>query len=265
MSNLEQIRQTQLGFWNAASTVAAYARQEFLYQPEMRLLGMLRDAWSRTSMLDIGVGAGRTSLYFAELCAQYVGIDYADEMVRRCNERFRGRWPNATFVQGDAADLSGHQDASHDVVLFSFNGIDGLQLEQRERALSEMKRICRPGGLVVFSSHNLYCVPRLWKFQLKRHPRRFWEELQRWKQVHGKNQTLPEIMAGDFGSRFFDGAAGMNHQLYVRPEKQIAQLRAQGYSEIRVFSSVDGSEITDHENFAGNTQSWFYYICTRGK
>lgn len=265
MSSLEQIRQNQLGFWNAASTVAAYTRQEFLYQPEMRLLGILRAAWPRTSMLDIGVGAGRTSLYFAELCARYVGIDYATEMVRRCTERFRGRWPNATFEQGDAADLSGHADESHDLVLFSFNGIDGLQSGQRDRALAEMKRICRPGGLVVFSSHNLYCVPRLWNFQLKRHPRRLWEEWQRWSQVRRRNQPLPELMSGDFGSQFFDGAAGMNHQLYVRPEKQISQLRDMGFSQVRVFSAVDGSEILDHGNFAGNTQSWFYYICTRGQ
>ena len=57
------------------------------------------------------------------------------------------------------ADLDFAADNSYDFVLFSYNGIDHLELPERERALSEMKRVLRPGGIMAFSSHNANFLP----------------------------------------------------------------------------------------------------------
>jgi ubiquinone/menaquinone biosynthesis C-methylase UbiE len=60
---------------------------------------------------------------------------------------------------GDACDLS-FKSNEFDAVVFSFNGIDCLYpYEKRIQALSEFRRILKPGGFFVFSSHN-NCIPR---------------------------------------------------------------------------------------------------------
>ena len=51
------------------------------------------------------------------------------------------------------------KDGEFDIVLFSFNGIDTLKIEERILAIKEMQRVCKKGGLVVFSSHNSYYLP----------------------------------------------------------------------------------------------------------
>jgi ubiquinone/menaquinone biosynthesis C-methylase UbiE len=87
----------------------------------------------------------------------YLGVDYARTMVERCKQDL----PSYSFVVGDACRLDFAADGSYDLVLFSYNGIDHLDLADRERALFEMKRVLRPGGTMVFSSHNSNFLPEI--------------------------------------------------------------------------------------------------------
>src|SRR5206468_7672141 len=89
------------------------------------------------SILDIGVGGGRTTPYLAELSRHYVGIDYSEEMVRAC----RSRYPGQRFELCDASNLTEFADKSFDAVIFSFNGIDYLGPEGRSRCFSEVARV----------------------------------------------------------------------------------------------------------------------------
>ena len=100
------------------------------------------------SLLDMGVGAGRTTAHLAGR-TDYVAIDWAPEMVRAAREAH----PGVRIDVGDATDLA-FADESFDVVLFSFNGIDCVDLVGRRRVYSEALRVLRPGGVFVFSSHN---------------------------------------------------------------------------------------------------------------
>ena len=54
-------------------------------------------------VLDLGVGAGRTSFTFAALVRTYIGIDYAQAMVEICRSRF-GENDRQKFLCLDAAD-----------------------------------------------------------------------------------------------------------------------------------------------------------------
>jgi ubiquinone/menaquinone biosynthesis C-methylase UbiE len=40
-------------------------------------------------MLDIGVGRGRTTMHFAQAAEEYWAIDYSEETIAACRERFR--------------------------------------------------------------------------------------------------------------------------------------------------------------------------------
>ncbi len=101
-------------------------------------------------ILDIGVGGGRTTAILREISTDYVGIDYTPEMVELC----RSNHPWARIEHGDARDLSAFPDGSKFLVVFSFNGIDAVDYEDRMKILREVHRVLQPGGLFIVSAHN---------------------------------------------------------------------------------------------------------------
>lgn len=132
-----------------ARIVEEYSAHTSLHEGETRLLRLVGDV-SEARMLDLGVGAGRTTAYFLDRVGSYVGLDYSPELVRACRDRF----PEADLSVGDARDLSRFADDSFDFVLFSFNGIDYVSDEGRRRVLTEVRRVLAFGGTFMFSTHN---------------------------------------------------------------------------------------------------------------
>jgi len=103
------------------------------------------------TVLDLGVGGGRTTSYLSRVASRYVGVDYSQAMVDACRRKF----PQIDFVLADASDLSAFEDTSFDAVVFSFNGLDCIVPdEKRLQCLRECWRVLQPGGVFVFSSHN---------------------------------------------------------------------------------------------------------------
>ena len=83
---------------------------------------MFRGRWPEWSVLDIGIGAGRTTGVFATVAGRYLGIDYAPKMVEYC----RAQLPDDDAVSvevADARDLSQFGRDAYDFAMFSFNGI----------------------------------------------------------------------------------------------------------------------------------------------
>jgi SAM-dependent methyltransferase len=132
------------------SVVADFYDTGELQAPERAILERFSDRIRQGTVLDIGVGAGRTTGHLSALAGRYIGVDYSDTMI----ERARAGYPGVDLRQGDARDLSAFADGSIDVVLFSFNGIDSVSHEDRLIILGEIKRVLAPGGLFVFSAHN---------------------------------------------------------------------------------------------------------------
>lgn len=106
---------------------------------------------SGRAVLDIGVGAGRTTYHLRPVARRYEAIDYSSVMVRCVRQRI----PGISVQQADFRDLHMFSDQSFDFVLASSNIIDALSHEGRMQALGEAKRVLRPGGKFAFSSHNL--------------------------------------------------------------------------------------------------------------
>ncbi|MDF3839477.1 class I SAM-dependent methyltransferase [Cupriavidus basilensis] len=102
-------------------------------------------------ILDIGVGGGRTVSIMRAISSNYIGIDYTPELLEVC----RARHPGVSFRQMDARDMSAFADGSFDLVMFSYNGIDAVDMEGRRAILRESARILRPGGRLLFSTHNM--------------------------------------------------------------------------------------------------------------
>jgi ubiquinone/menaquinone biosynthesis C-methylase UbiE len=102
-------------------------------------------------VLDIGVGAGRTTRYLAPVAHRYEAVDYSPVMV----EYFRSAFPENSVNQADFRSLDLFADQSFDFVFAPDNVIDALSHDDRMRALGEAHRVLRVGGVLAFSCHNV--------------------------------------------------------------------------------------------------------------
>jgi SAM-dependent methyltransferase len=152
------IADTNRAVWQQRLTAYSYRHADELMAPERTLIAeMGRSLESRhglplakARLLDLGIGTGRTTGHLAAACESYVGIDYSAEMVRRAKDRF----PALDIREMDARDLSAFAAASFDAVVFSFNGLDYVGHRDRLLILAQIRRVLRPGGAFLLSSHN---------------------------------------------------------------------------------------------------------------
>jgi SAM-dependent methyltransferase len=96
-----------------------------------------------TRLLDVASGPGYVAAAATEMGASVVGVDFASEMVARAARTF----PGIEFVEGDAEALA-FPDRSFDAVAINF-GV--LHLARPDTALSEARRVLKPGGRVAFT------------------------------------------------------------------------------------------------------------------
>jgi malonyl-CoA O-methyltransferase len=135
----------------ALTPMAAYQLWAPNYPPEphnalmraeqMAVIGLLPDVAGRIG-LDAGCGTGRyTRILEARGAAAVVGVDLTPEML------IRAQGPRALIVRGDLCALP-LASASVEVAVcgLALNDVAGVDL-----AFSELARVLRPGGCVVYS------------------------------------------------------------------------------------------------------------------
>jgi len=161
---------TNLQTYDAPEVAAHYAALDYLTPCERVLFEAYIPAES--AILDLGVGGGRTTPHLAKRASRYVGVDYAPAMVKACEAKF----PGLEFKVADAANLSVFPDASFDIVVFAFNGVDYVLPEQSRRGcFAQVHRVLKENGVFIFSSHNARAVlvrPRWNRTRLRQTARR---------------------------------------------------------------------------------------------
>jgi len=230
--------------------VRHFARQANLFRPEVSILELVRTTLRTASMLDVGVGGGRTTLHFAPAARRYVGVDYAPAMIAACRNRFRSR--DLRFCVADARAFP-FADRSFGFVLFSYNGIDYVSHDDRLRVLAEVRRMLEPGGYYAFSTHNLIDAPRFLTTRRSRDPR----VALVCRLLRRHNPPLSVIASADW-IVLRDGALrGSLATYYVRRHAQLRQLADAGFSVVDVLQ-LDGSAAR-----AASADPWLYYLCRR--
>ncbi|MCL3776932.1 MULTISPECIES: demethylmenaquinone methyltransferase [unclassified Actinomyces] len=99
-----------------------------------------------TRVLDLAAGTGTSSVEYADDGADVIACDFSTGMVAEG----KARHPEIEFVAGDAMALP-FADASFDIVTISY-GLRNVQ--DTLAALSEMRRVTRPGGRVVIAEFS---------------------------------------------------------------------------------------------------------------
>jgi len=236
-------------------------RERGLLEPEQFILDYLGPEIAGKDVLDIGVGGGRTTPFLQPVSRRYVGIDYSEPMVAQC----RARHANVDFRVCDAIDVGRLGAGEFDLVFFSLNGIDHASHANRITILDGIHRVLRPGGLFVFSSHNLdgkrwrpLLLPRLQRAGagefLSMNARHLAAHCRRLVNYH-RNRYRQEW--GDGYAVLVDQAHDYRLLMYhIGIDSQIGQLAQRGFVDVEMVDTTGrllprGAESRD---------GWIYYI-----
>lgn len=111
-------------------------------------------AFAGKRVLEIGVGHGTDLKQFARAGADCHGIDLADTHLRLAALNFEHEGLPVSLQKADAAALP-FPDASFDVV-YSFGVLHIIP--DVDRALSEIRRVLKPGGVLLTAVYHLWSI-----------------------------------------------------------------------------------------------------------
>jgi ubiquinone/menaquinone biosynthesis C-methylase UbiE len=254
--------------WSDRSTVQSFLHREGWTDPgERAALECVRADAVHQPILDLGVGAGRTIPLLLGISDDYVGLDYTPELVQVCREKH----PGVRVVQGDARDLSQFADESFQLVVFSFNGIDAVNPDDRLTVLRETRRVLRRGGALLFSTHNRNGPGHHERLSFgvhrTRNPVKLAERLMQ-AVLHAaqtvRNHRSYSKLNHDEEQYSIRNASAHHHGIlihYISLQSQLSQLSSLGYQpNPLVFSSSDGRRLSPGD---ATGDSWWFHLVVR--
>ncbi len=130
-----------------------YTPTESFAQVHERVFTPLRTS-SRLQVLDVSTGSCN-SLYrhgWMDLDADYTAIDLSETMIKQGSDMMSAAGVAVDLVLGDAVELPFQSDR-FDVVT-SYGAVNGLS--DPAKAIAEMARVAKPGGVLLFLDEQLY-------------------------------------------------------------------------------------------------------------
>jgi len=254
--------------WSVDATVRAFGESEgwtdlgesfamFRVAPEM----------AGKPILDIGVGAGRTTPLLRNISDDYVAIDFTPAMVDIC----RSRYPDVRVEFGDARDLANFSNASFSLVNFSFCGIDAVNHSDRQLILKEVHRVLKPGGIFLFSTHNQLGPghgEKPWTVRLSdvKHPDRL-RDLVTSARQNVENYRRGRRLHEDHGDWSMMTAMAHNFGIvihYSTIDRQLVELADHGFeANPEVYENATGRLVAPGDDTRGAW--WFHLIARKGQ
>lgn len=108
---------------------------------------MLRHVKPRTTVLEIGPGAGRWTAALQPVAGHLIVVDLSDRCIDICRQRFAGA-TNMEFHVNDGESLAAVNNGSVDVV-WSFDVFVHIAVPAIDAYVLEIARVLRPGGRAV--------------------------------------------------------------------------------------------------------------------
>ena len=189
-------------------------------------------------LLDVPCGFGRHSIPLAEAGYRVTGVDRSQVLLEEARRRATGdRRPE--LVRGDYRELP-FADASFDTALNLFSSLGYLGDEEDTRALTEIRRVLRPGGRLVIETTHRDRLVAGWHekdWQLLGEGRLLLEErtFDLASGVAQSTQTLIE-RSGERESRTWSLRA------YTATELR-AMLKRAGFADARCLGDLDGGPL----------------------
>lgn len=243
--------------------VAREYRRVDLLPAERALLLRFRDEWSKVSMLDIGVGAGRTAYTFGAVAGRYLGIDYVPEMIDACRDMV-GEDERTSFAVADARALRS-LGRDFDVVLFSFNGIDTLDHVDRLAVLEGVRAVVADQGTFLFSTHSFTGLRSFLPVRdvpLSLSPRTAYHLVREGLRSARISREKRRLDWGRLDREGWvtavDGTHGFDLEVYyVTPREQARQLLAAGFDIVEITDGAGSRIDLDY----GGPSPWLNFLC----
>jgi phosphatidylethanolamine/phosphatidyl-N-methylethanolamine N-methyltransferase len=121
----------------------------WVFYPRIELVIRGLEIETRARVLEVGVGTGLSLDAYPRTCS-VVGIDLAPDMLERASRKVRANgWRNIELAVGDAQALEFPDDSFDYVTSFHVVSV----VPDPCLMMSEMIRVCRPGGTIVVINH----------------------------------------------------------------------------------------------------------------
>lgn len=160
----ERVHEVQ-SFFGSAPILDAYAERLTFRTGEKYMFSTFLHRGK--NLLDAGCGTGRASFLLARWFDPIEAFDIAPKAIERARAENERLGLGVRFRIADVTALP-FDDETFDNVVFAYNGIEGIASEAlRERALSELCRVLRPGGRLVLSTKSAFNWEYWREFRLK--------------------------------------------------------------------------------------------------
>ena len=138
------------GYDSVAAEYAEHFRDELARKPFDRLMldWLAEKVGGRGPVCDMGCGPGQVAGYLAGRGVEACGVDLSPGMVREA----RRLNPGVSFAVGDVLALDGVADESYGGVA-AFYSIIHVPRGRVVEALGEVRRVLRPGGVLLVTFH----------------------------------------------------------------------------------------------------------------
>lgn len=194
-------------------------------------------------ILDLGCGTGRIAFGLEKLGFGNVqGADFSAGMIEGARQIAEGLGSQVDFRQADARDMP-WADEAFDAIVFGFNGFFMIPgNDQRIKALSEIYRVLKPGGIFIFTGHD----------RNLNNQRLHWDDLS--KRPPDKKGTEAN---GDFGDVIADTKLGTMY-IHSTTDADVSKLlRTHGFENIESwFRSELANERPEVREFADECRFW---------
>ncbi len=197
-------------------------------------------------IIDIGCGTGRTTFeLYTRGYNNIVGLDLSKDMLKKAREINKKLKFIIEFKEGNALNMN-FKDKNFDSALFSFNGLMQIpKKENRLKALKEIKRVLKPKGIFIFTTHDR---DRGEEFK------EFWKnEQEKWE------KGIQDKRLYEYGDRITT-SKNNNQELFIHlpNHKEVVNLiKEAGFNLIEDFFRSDKfNESKQVKEFSGDCQFW---------
>lgn len=190
----------------ATANIGLWASEEVIFQRLFK---------QDDRLLELGTATGRIAIGMAELGYRHIlATDISRNMIKEARRIGQVLESPVCFQVADATQLP-FEDALFDGAIFGFNGLMQIPHHRnRLNAMREIRRVVRPGGYFVFTTHDR---------DSPRH-QRFWEEEKfRWDNGLQKAELI------EFGDRFEETEWGHSFVHVPTRESVLSGLKEAGW------------------------------------
>ncbi|MBV9395074.1 MAG: class I SAM-dependent methyltransferase [Methylobacteriaceae bacterium] len=224
------------------------------FAAEAMILLRYKETFAGKRVLDLGVGAGRTTQYLAPFATDYLGIDVSPAMLALA----RARYPNARFADMDLREIGKLQQESFDFIFGPWNILSAFNHDERVRIIKHVHNLLVPGGMFAFSVHN-----RDWKhagghpLSKPLRPRNVVDALHPMSWVNYLSRKKHRREETDYAILNDEAHRWQGVFYYISPHAQLRQLQSCGFEFLEALAE-DGRTLRKDE--PTDTNGTIHYV-----